>query len=925
MSFYTENGDIEAGGDFDDAGNDGSIVCTNCGSTSFDEDPVSFALVCTSCHTQSQAHSQVMTLEDDIDAIGARAKRGGFIDANRRGGGTWAGNIPDAELDASCTLPDLEACCVGFQSALRSAARRAALLAGLRCKTRGLDAREGGARVMERTVASIWFGYLRAWSEGAEVYGQKFPELRFSMRDAFLDRTIRNMILKHLSASEARYLNREREDSKEGDGVRGGKKRRRREDFKGIENSSGARSRLSPVDLNEDGKNESDHCGSEGGMEGRNDGSDTPFTSNRPFHYRILSMLDSLPSLRQDGAIVIDRHVAALRLKPSPALLASIVHLALLRLRAGTASFHLIRWAASGAFPHAFDSWSCLPRDMRESLRPIRNFFVRSGGPPRPSLLDHHADLLAVACGLGWVRPGARYRGRKGKEDVVWPRAGPRGGTGTVAYRDNVAVMAARMMLDLGFSIGKEGDGFGQKVLDNTLALMGLYELPKEERDNDRKKGSSNIDINQPNGRDGLVRPWLPAALELASPDSLFSPLHVMAVVVVAVRMCRGWENLALAMPDQMTSGTENDSKCFSIDAAIKMAEDSDSSKSSHNGKNDVIYNSLGGARSLLVKKKGWKKGNDDNVACSGLKFIPWNERQLQLVSNGPTLDSYLEFLDKSVFYDEPVLKRYEDIMGTIRELLTGEHAKNELHGSETPVRARKQRRLHSSVEAAVRPYRILIGAPRPGIKPLDELRTSIGRGRRYLDLLRRKPEAVWADANGLGAYVLYPRGGFSKGLRPVHPHYGLLIELCASICDANPDHLHKLVQRLDVEIEKSAHVDWHRECKGRRAVRRWRLRQSRLRGQCTNTVPPIETSNEGLITNFKRPRHPSPLRNDKPGTEMKKYHMATEKNHTHFVSDDSLTRDISVSNDLVIKNTPARKRGALKAAPSRTQMPRVW
>ena len=479
-------------------------VCLTCGSSDFLTDDATGVTVCAQCHTQSQTLSQVEVVgEEDVEALAARTGKGRMV-SRRIGGRRKLASVE--EIDNSVKLPGVEECLGGFQYLLREAAECAADLVGL-VEPDGDDDDDDdddddgndGRQVLIDTVGNIWFGYLTSWREGAKKNSRLHPEVRFSLRDAFLGENRRGMVLRHLSARCCEEIRAEEErldriSKKSGKGR--GQKRRRGDQQSPSPNANTA----------------------------------TSSGQDRQIFGSVAALLDSLPSDQ------IDDQIAALRLVPSLSLIGSIIHLALTVMRAGVSSHHIVGWAASGAFPYLTDAFRQLSPEFKHTLKPMKSFFTQT--LPPPGLLDYQADILAIACGMKLGRS-----------------------SNSPGSADNIPLLVTRIVSDLGFD---------KQVLDYTLSLLGVRELPPPEQE------------------------WAPKPL-VKNIRRLISPLHVMAVVVVAVRMCEGWE-----------------SRTYHMEWSC-------------------------GPNSAQTKPR---KGN---------VFIPSSEAQVSQLSNGQ-LDQYLAFLESNVF-----------------------------------------------------------------------------------------------------------------------------------------------------------------------------------------------------------------------------------------------------------------------------------
>jgi len=175
------------------------VVCETCGSTRFYRDNVTDSLICTACFTQSQTLSQRETV--DLEDAFTSAKRGGVRRSQVYRRST---RNRDEDLDNSQPLPELKTCLQACQLILKIMAEKAFILSYFQTKSGTSFEKEKGAFV--QVVGDIWFQYLKAWQVGAQHFSQIFPEHRFSLRDSFLNRTLRGMVVKHLSARAIRDL-----------------------------------------------------------------------------------------------------------------------------------------------------------------------------------------------------------------------------------------------------------------------------------------------------------------------------------------------------------------------------------------------------------------------------------------------------------------------------------------------------------------------------------------------------------------------------------------------------------------------------------------------------------------------------------------------------------------------------------------------
>jgi hypothetical protein len=303
-------------------------------------------------------------------------------------------------------------------------------------------------------------------------------------------------------------------------------------------------------------------------------------------------------------------------------------------------------------------------------------------------------------------------------------------------YRDNIPLLACRFVTDLGLH---------QRILDLTLSLMGLYAPPP----------AYPTDID----RDPKEPTWLPSPLNGAHPEKLASPLHVMAVVVVACKMCRGWEQWKI----RFSQSTSLSSPTSQSPSGFRASKEEDSTR-----------------------------GDKENRFQ--LKFTPCDLDQVKLVGNGKMLEDYLDHIEQVYGNDMSYIHSFDSFFSSLD---SGENRRS---------------RILTNVDAPhVKPNGILAGGRNPNT-PCD-----VEEKRNNFDAFFRLRDcgAIWADANGIGDYVIYKKikshactkEASKKCLssttdqEPFHPHYGLLIEYVADTFCVEPSELHYLVACLDEEV----------------------------------------------------------------------------------------------------------------------------
>jgi hypothetical protein len=181
-------------------------ACIVCGSTDFYQTP-SGETCCSNCFTQSQVQTVQEELEfEDIDQLAGRNNRFSIGGGYRHLGytrGTSSGHakrkfVCFKDIDSSKPLPSLEQCLSAFQTVLKTAAVKICALIGMTTTS--------SSNAMLDCVKNIWFSYLSTWAEAADIYGTKYPLVRFSMRDAFLSCVQVQRLLVHLKYKARKRL-----------------------------------------------------------------------------------------------------------------------------------------------------------------------------------------------------------------------------------------------------------------------------------------------------------------------------------------------------------------------------------------------------------------------------------------------------------------------------------------------------------------------------------------------------------------------------------------------------------------------------------------------------------------------------------------------------------------------------------------------
>jgi len=585
--------DLEISSDEDQYDHDTDQVhnrCTTCGSSRFYRDTETDNLICSDCYTQSQTLSQRETIDlDDVFSKKSNLRR---VRINRKPVSR------DEDLDNSRPLPDLVTCLHACQLILKIMAVKSYTLAQVHTQDTK-SSFDSDQEAFVNLVGVIWLRYLEAWKEAAIQLSDIFPEHRFSFRDYFLSSNLRGMIVKHLSARSMKdlmsdeSLNRSQSSSKGIQSIP-------------IDNATRKRKRVTFDDSQQQGNDKNDTRingeNSDIKIDGKNEKKRRRHSTvrfYRPIYRHRRSLLSRIPS--KEGEM-ISKECAALQLEPSYSLFASIIYLAFIECKMGVSSFHIRSWLSNGSIPHGNAAYLLLPKEIQDRLDLVQNFFHQNF-VPTSAIIEQQVDFLIIACRIhplvnsnasvdsfakcqmqGFSHVGhynkdiSRYINRLGKEVTV---------ERIIPFIDNIPLMTMRFVADLGLP---------QQILDYSLAIMGFFHQ-------DKKFPSD--------------KSWLPPILNSASAGRIVSPVHILAVIVVACKMSPGWERWSIY---------------------LRSASSIDDETSSDN--------------SSGVKR-------DKSI---GQRFVPISQSHLNLVNNGALMDQYLNFLEESVAPSIPGIPQYQKI-----------------------------------------------------------------------------------------------------------------------------------------------------------------------------------------------------------------------------------------------------------------------
>ena len=613
------------------------FVCFNCGGTDSYIDDTGEPC-CSQCFTQSQTTARATQEEmedDDVFGLVARTQRGTVmtrrrnksIGGNRTGRDGVIGNRKPLESYNQATpLPSLEHCLLGIQRVLHETSFIVCDLAGVATDDDHYD------KVLE-SIKSMWSAYLHAWHEGAEFYGSIYPEVRFSFRDAFLGPNILNKILANLSHQVTERVKKEQQAQRQ---ISVDKEQHRvgednRDDIDGF---SGNQEDLCFPDIvdpvsaaNSTTLADDDGLGSACSDLTEDDDEGEQHTSSKSRNY--LSIIQGMLSKHQTGHTVLKRREAALVLKPSMTMVASMLWLAVSPL--GVTASHIVGWLSNGSLP-LLNAFRLLTEEEKKYLHPITPFFQLTS-IPTVDTLQRTVSALQIAC--GYKPPTILIRKKRDRPlranatdatRATSPTPATSGSTFSTKKKSEyqaslqkqfekagrmitpaaVPMVTARLVSDL---------QFGKTVLNFALALMGLPTAVPV------RSGDDKDDDSDEENDDST---WLPPSLKAARPDRLVEPAHILGVILVACKLIPGWDRWSFIRP-------------MAANHSSSAMEDDDVDS------NGVAHTSIKN-KSNVEEERDAKRRKTHHAQR---RFVPWNEEHFRLLGNGQTMESYLEFLEE--------------------------------------------------------------------------------------------------------------------------------------------------------------------------------------------------------------------------------------------------------------------------------------
>jgi hypothetical protein len=432
----------------------------------------------------------------------------------------------------------------------------------------------------------------------------------------------------------------------------------------------------------------------------------------------------------------ITKHEAALRLDaPSMRFILAILHCALTHLRSGVSASHLLHFALNGSIPYLNAFAQALSQEQQDDLSGLKQFFTATF-VPQPAYIEHDSILLTIVSGFAQVpvlRPVVSM-----KETLCETTSGITVETLDPSIsRINAPLLACRIIQRVGLP---------RKVLLNAFSLMGIFP----------QKHTEDGFFSQELSIASCQEQWLPPPLSSAAPEYLLTTADVIAVIVVACKLCRGWE-----------FWTYKNSHCTIIN-------DDD--------KNNYVNKQMNSYLERQHRNEVWTQGS---------RVVPWNDCQLRLLTNLSAV-SYLDFFDDTIFESYPYRKDFVGFMEWLEKQKNRYEASSVVEEDINDIFS-----LYSRTEGIAANDILLSGAVsgpyNSGFLQQDGSGANQGEQRNQ-----------WREGNGIGRYIFYPkivRGG--KGQLAFHSHYGALLEFFAQKELVDAVDIHAKVTTVEKDLLK--------------------------------------------------------------------------------------------------------------------------
>jgi hypothetical protein len=262
-----------------------------------------------------------------------------------------------------------------------------------------------------------------------------------------------------------------------------------------------------------------------------------------------------------------------------------------------------VDWVANGSFPLLNAFYNLLDKQLQEQLLPIAHFFLMSAHP-RASGIERFTAHLAIATVIQSTLEMPQYSASDEQQDhasttkpVILKRL-------RLVPLDSITSMIGQLVADL---------GLGQRVVDISWSLIGhlparhIYVQVGEKTD--------------PNN-------WSPPPLQRAHPKNIRCTEDCCAVIVVACKMCSGWESWQCLQPPFQHR------------------------------------------KEPLPVAAAWNNGEDKEAPKAVQRLIPWNGAQFCLVKNEHISD-YLDLFEENIKDQRDQANAFPEFTALLDEAIT--------------------------------------------------------------------------------------------------------------------------------------------------------------------------------------------------------------------------------------------------------------
>jgi hypothetical protein len=337
-----------------------SFVCPTCGGTQSYQQEEGH-VYCSLCQSQSQVTSVVEgALElEDVEALMARTRRGHIVSIRQKNRSVEPSQKPLSDYNISTPLPSLQDCLTAFTQIVQASLERLC--------TQVLQLPDYFTQRIQRHARQTWLQYLTSWQEGQAFYQHYHPQVRISLRDAFVHHAMhRGFLYRHLAHQATKKVQNETKDDEEGE-------------------------------EGEESNDENEEDGNDDNEEESNDEEEEDHpSSNQDLQRHSKSTQQGIATLKSMLNLYKRKghKEAALHLQPDMVLVAALLWVPLRH--AGITAQQVCQWIAQGDLPLLNAYQTLLSPNLQSTLKLIPYAF-RLDRPPPVAVLEYRTKLLLAA------------------------------------------------------------------------------------------------------------------------------------------------------------------------------------------------------------------------------------------------------------------------------------------------------------------------------------------------------------------------------------------------------------------------------------------------------------------------------------------------------------------------------------------------